>query len=120
MRALGYTPDPAQPKPVALFDELRDALARAGAEGPAQRPALARQAARAAARLYVWGGVGRGKTWLMDLFFHSLPFRDKQRSHFHRFMQSVHDELKKHKDRADPLELVAEKVAQQDACAVLR
>ena len=68
----------------------------------------------------MWGGVGRGKTWLMDLFFQSLPFKDKQRSHFHRFMQSVHDELKKHKDSADPLELVAEKVAQQDARVVLR
>lgn len=63
--------------------------------------------------LYLWGGVGRGKTWLMDLFFHSLPFKDKQRSHFHRFMQSIHDELKKHKDRADPLELVAEKIARK-------
>jgi cell division protein ZapE len=63
--------------------------------------------------LYIWGGVGRGKTWLMDLFFQSLPFRDKQRSHFHRFMHSVHDELKKHKELADPLELVAEKVARK-------
>ena len=55
--------------------------------------------------------VGRGKTWIMDLFFQSLPFKNKQRSHFHRFMQSVHDELKKHPDTADPLELVADKIA---------
>ena len=68
----------------------------------------------------MWGGVGRGKTWLMDLFFHSLPFKDKQRSHFHRFMQFVHDELKKHKDRADPLELRRRQTAQQDTRAVFR
>jgi cell division protein ZapE len=61
----------------------------------------------------VWGGVGRGKTWLMDLFFQSLPFRDKQRSHFHRFMQSVHDELKKHREQTNPLDLVADRLAQK-------
>ncbi len=61
----------------------------------------------------MWGGVGRGKTWLMDLFFQSLPFRDKQRSHFHRFMQSVHDELKKHKEQANPLDRVADRLAQK-------
>src|SRR3974390_309006 len=63
--------------------------------------------------LYMWGGVGRGKTWIMDLFFQSLPTKGKQRSHFHRFMHFVHDELKRHRDRADPLDLVAEQVARR-------
>jgi cell division protein ZapE len=63
--------------------------------------------------LYLWGGVGRGKTWLMDLFFHSLPFKNKQRSHFHRFMQAVHDDLKRLKDQPDPLEIVAERIAKR-------
>ncbi|NAG37632.1 cell division protein ZapE, partial [Escherichia coli] len=36
--------------------------------------------------LYMWGGVGRGKTWLMDMFYQSLPGTRKQRLHFHRFM----------------------------------
>jgi cell division protein ZapE len=108
---LGYAPDPAQQKLVVLFDELRTRLL-----APAPRGLLKGLLSRSPPRklhrgLYVWGGVGRGKTWLMDLFLHSLPFREKQRSHFHRFMQFVHDELRKHKDRADPLELVAEKVA---------
>jgi len=40
--------------------------------------------------LYFWGGVGRGKTFLMDLFFDSLPFEQKSRMHFHRFMRHVH------------------------------
>ena len=108
---LGYAPDPAQQKLVAVFDDLRMRLL-APAEKGLLKGLLSRNQPRKLQRgLYVWGGVGRGKTWLMDLFMHSLPFREKQRSHFHRFMQFVHDELKKHKERADPLELVAEKVA---------
>ena len=42
--------------------------------------------------LYLWGGVGRGKTYLMDLFFDALPFRRKMRMHFHRFLLRVHKE----------------------------
>lgn len=44
--------------------------------------------------LYVWGGVGRGKTYLMDSFYDLLPTKRKVRMHFHRFMYRVHDELK--------------------------
>jgi cell division protein ZapE len=108
----GYTSDPAQERVVALLDDLRERLLAPPPAKALLKGLLTRSKARELQRgLYVWGGVGRGKTWLMDLFFHSLPVKDKQRSHFHRFMQSVHDELKKHKDRADPLELVAEKIA---------
>lgn len=63
--------------------------------------------------LYIWGGVGRGKTWLMDLFFHSLPFKQKQRLHFHRFMRWVHSELDRLKGQRDPLDRVAAQFAQQ-------
>ena len=44
--------------------------------------------------LYFWGGVGRGKTYLVDTFYECLPFRRKMRVHFHRFMQRVHRDLK--------------------------
>jgi cell division protein ZapE len=115
---LGYRPDPAQQQVVALFDALRERLIAAKPQRSLGKKLLGgllsggklHQLQRG---LYVWGGVGRGKTWLMDLFFHSLPFRDKQRSHFHRFMQSVHDELKKHKEQTNPLELVADRLAQK-------
>jgi len=58
--------------------------------------------------LYMWGGVGRGKTWLMDMFFQSLPGERKLRLHFHRFMLRVHEELTQLQGQSDPLEKVAD------------
>ena len=58
--------------------------------------------------LYMWGGVGRGKTYLMDLFFDTLAFKEKRRIHFHRFMQNVQDELKGLRDLQNPLDLIAQ------------
>lgn len=58
--------------------------------------------------LYMWGGVGRGKTWLMDMFFQSLPGERKLRLHFHRFMLRVHEELAQNQGHSDPLEIVAD------------
>lgn len=63
--------------------------------------------------LYFWGGVGRGKTYLMDLFFHGLPFKDKMRVHFHRFMHRVHNELKQHAGQSDPLTHIATRLAKE-------
>lgn len=63
--------------------------------------------------LYFWGGVGRGKTYLMDTFFESLPFKRKMRVHFHRFMQRVHNELANFKGEKNPLDLVAKKFAKE-------
>jgi cell division protein ZapE len=115
---LGYQPDPSQQRAVALFDQLRDKLIASTPRRLLSKKLLGGLLSGGKLHelqqgLYVWGGVGRGKTWLMDLFFQSLPFRDKQRSHFHRFMQSVHDELGKHKDQAEPLDLVADKIARK-------
>ena len=58
--------------------------------------------------LYMWGGVGRGTTWMMDMFFYSLPNDRKMRQHFHHFMKRVHHELNQLKGQADPLQKVAE------------
>ncbi|XOD70456.1 MAG: cell division protein ZapE [Sodalis sp. (in: enterobacteria)] len=57
--------------------------------------------------LYMWGGVGRGKTWLMDLFYGSLPIGRKLRLHFHRFMLRVHEEMTNLQGHQDPLEIIA-------------
>ena len=59
--------------------------------------------------LYMWGGVGRGKTWLMDMFYQSLPGARKQRLHFHLFMLRVHEELTALQGKSDPLEIVADR-----------
>lgn len=63
--------------------------------------------------LYFWGGVGRGKTYLMDNFFESLPFEQKLRAHFHRFMRRVHAELKKLDGQKNPLKQVADIIASE-------
>ncbi|RBO82685.1 cell division protein ZapE [Marinomonas aquiplantarum] len=61
--------------------------------------------------LYFWGGVGRGKTYLMDTFFDCLPTEKKLRLHFHRFMQMVHQELRKLNDVKNPLEIVGKQIS---------
>ena len=59
--------------------------------------------------LYLWGGVGRGKTHLCDLFFDAVSFEDKTRLHFHRFMQQIHDDLRKLEGVEDPMQRIADK-----------
>ena len=58
--------------------------------------------------LYMWGGVGRGKTWLMDMFYDSLAIDKKMRLHFHHFMQRVQKELVRLQGQANPLQKVAD------------
>ena len=61
--------------------------------------------------LYIWGGVGRGKTHLVDTFYDSLALERKLRVHFHRFMQRVHAALTQHSGAKNPLEVVADDIA---------
>ena len=63
--------------------------------------------------LYFWGGVGRGKTYLMDTFFESLPFERKMRAHFHRFMRRVHGDLKGLSGEKNPLTVIAERISRE-------
>ncbi|MGE5026869.1 MAG: cell division protein ZapE, partial [Betaproteobacteria bacterium] len=63
--------------------------------------------------VYLWGGVGRGKSFLMDVFFASVPLERKKRVHFHRFMREVHAELDTIKHHPDPLAVVARRIAQK-------
>jgi cell division protein ZapE len=63
--------------------------------------------------VYMWGGVGRGKSFLMDSFFVTVPVRRKTRVHFHAFMRDVHAELKTLKNEVDPLATVAARIAKR-------
>lgn len=67
--------------------------------------------------LYLWGDVGRGKTYLMDLFYECLPDEGKLRLHFHRFMARIHQELNQHSGEQDPLVRIANDWA--STCRVL-
>ena len=61
--------------------------------------------------LYIWGGVGRGKTFLMDGFYHCLPYRRKRRIHFHHFIADVHRQMQLLCDAPDPLIALADNIA---------
>ncbi|WKN24449.1 cell division protein ZapE [Azotobacter vinelandii] len=63
--------------------------------------------------LYFWGGVGRGKTYLVDTFYDALPFEQKMRTHFHRFMKRVHEEMKTLKGEKNPLTIIAKRFANE-------
>ncbi len=63
--------------------------------------------------LYFWGGVGRGKTYLVDTFFEALPFKQKMRTHFHRFMKRVHEEMKTLKGEKNPLTIIGKRFADE-------
>ncbi|MDH4611245.1 cell division protein ZapE [Pseudomonas sp. BN102] len=63
--------------------------------------------------LYFWGGVGRGKTYLVDTFYDALPFKQKMRTHFHRFMKRVHEEMKTLKGEKNPLTIIGKRFADE-------
>ena len=113
--AQGLTKDPAQETVVRLLQRVATALEHRESRRSiwtsiVQRLGFGLTQVRG---VYLWGGVGRGKTFLMDLFFENLEVERKQRLHFHRFMQEVHDQLWKAKGRPDPIEFVAEEIADE-------
>ena len=101
----GFVRDRAQEKAVAALDLLYQHLRQPPA-APWWRQWFT-QAAPPLKGVYLWGSVGRGKTYLMDCFFECLPFAEKRRLHFHRFMRMVHERLKALPDQEDPLTIVA-------------
>ncbi len=112
-----FMKDPAQEDAVRRLQSLYDKLV----EAESQRDSLLHKLRLKVSKgreepvrgLYFWGGVGRGKTYLMDTFYESLPFDRKMRVHFHRFMQRVHNELKTLKGEKNPLEKVAARFADE-------
>ncbi len=106
------TPDPAQRAVLPALEEIRAHFEAA----PARRGLLGGLFSRPPEPpkgLYLWGGVGRGKSMLMDLFFEAVPIRDKRRVHFHAFMQEIHAGMHAARKQGgdDALRPVAEKIA---------
>jgi len=110
-----FTPDPGQVGAVTALDTLWHALQRE--RHPTLIDRLRRTQPSYTRGLYLWGSVGRGKTWLMDLFYEDLPVKRKQRIHFHRFMQRIHSHLKEQGKARDPLPRIA--AAWAENCSVL-
>ncbi len=115
LAARGYTADAAQSAAIEQLEALRSRLLQENRRGLWRRlrQQLAPQcdAVRATRGVYLWGGVGRGKTWLMDLFYDSLPIRARRRSHFHHFMRDMHEQLRQIGARREPLQLLARRIA---------
>ncbi len=106
-----YQRDAAQARAVARLHEVYEQLI---SRKPTRRLGLrARNSMQwpPVKGLYMWGGVGRGKTYLMDTFYDALPFSKKRRTHFHRFMQDVHERRKHYQNEQDPLVKVAAEIA---------
>ncbi|RAP58120.1 cell division protein ZapE [Oleiagrimonas sp. MCCC 1A03011] len=109
--------DPSQQAALVEFDRLHDALcARPRPERGVLgrlRSLLNNDVPDAPDGLYLWGRVGRGKTFLMDLFVAGLPQGVALRRHFHRFMREVHEALREHEKRqqSDPLQQIAADLA---------
>lgn len=114
LQQAGFLEDPVQQQAIYLLDSLHhDILARYY-----RKDNLATRLKKAINKtndkipgLYFWGGVGRGKTFIMDIFFETLPISRKKRTHFHQFMKQIHEELSRTKDRKDPLWEIARNIA---------
>ena len=114
LRREGHVEDPAQLDVIAHFEDLQTRLAIRQPRRGRLRTLFIRGEPRENVRgLYIWGGVGRGKTFLMDLFFESLQIEQKRRIHFHRMMHDVHDRMKSLGYVEDPLDKVAASIARE-------
>jgi cell division protein ZapE len=103
-----WSDDPAQHAALAELDRIHIALCEGEQDGFLDRLSAFWKKPQAVRGLYLWGGVGRGKTFLVDLFYEGLPVRQKQRTHFHRFMRQIHDRLREHAGQSDPLARIAQ------------
>jgi cell division protein ZapE len=101
----GFVADPAQDRAVDALQRVYENLLAAP---PKKRLVGARLRWPKVDGLYLWGSVGRGKTYLMDAFYESLPFTRKMRAHFHRFMLEIHERRQQHQHESDPLVRIAD------------
>jgi cell division protein ZapE len=110
--ARGYQSDPAQLRAVEALDRCASEWAAYKAQRSnafkklINRPEIPRG-------VYMYGGVGRGKSFLMDCFFNAVPLRRKTRLHFHEFMREVHRELTELQGTVNPLEELGRRIAKR-------
>jgi len=117
VRERGLVPDAGQHAVILHLATLADSLERDAPPSRARRALARRFPSRFALDvprgIYLWGKVGRGKTWLLDLFLAQLPPERRERSHFHHFMRDVHRELAALGRIERPLDRVAAGIAQR-------
>ena len=108
----GLSPDAAQVSCIQEFDRLwRDILADETRTETLWNRLFSHNTPASIKGVYLWGGVGRGKTMLMDICYAAIKTRRKQRQHFHHFMLHIHKSLKKLKKSVDPLKILASDLA---------
>ena len=95
VRAGALAQDPAQRAVLPVLEDIRSHLEAGSARKPGILGGLFHKPEDAPCGLYLWGGVGRGKSMLMDMFVETLDIREKRRVHFHAFMQEVHAGLQR-------------------------
>ena len=112
LKTRGYTADPAQLRAV-------DALERCASEWTVFKSARSNPLKKLINRpdiprgVYLYGGVGRGKSFLMDCFYNAVPLNRKTRLHFHEFMREVHRELSNLQGTVNPLDVLAKQIAKK-------
>jgi cell division protein ZapE len=109
---LGYTADPAQRAAAERLQKLYyELLGFKVNRGSTWKRLVAPP--KPPRGVYFWGGVGRGKSFLMDCFYAAVPYQRKRRIHFHAFMQEIHRTLEEFKGESDPMLKVADKIAKE-------
>ena len=114
MQESGFVSDPAQQQAIVLLDKLLDRLMKTETRQPLnwwQKLLTRDKSVKPVTGIYFWGGVGRGKTFLMDLFYQCLPTESKQRVHFHHFMNAIHQSLKQAANMENPLQHIARELS---------
>ena len=112
LKARGYHSDPAQLAAIERLQQCEDEwvsykeIRSSGLKKKLFKPKLPRG-------IYLWGGVGRGKSFLMDCFFAASPLEKKIRIHFHEFMREVHRELHELSGLTDPLDELSKRIAKR-------
>ena len=112
LAAKGFTADPAQLRAVAALQRCADDWAAYKAKRSNSIKKLFNKP-QIPKGVYMYGGVGRGKSFLMDCFFNSVPIKRKVRLHFHEFMREVHRELNALQGTQNPLDALGAKIAKR-------